>query len=133
MNPNLRWCPKPQCNQTVVVFGETDPSYQRHLVCTECGTNFCADCNEVWHGEISCQQAQTQRVKPCPSCFCGVVKITACNHIICHCGYEFCWICEKECDDNHYRVWNILQGCPGSKYHRHPIYYFCCSWIRKTN
>lgn len=33
--------------------------------------------------------------KSCPSCSETIEKNNGCNHMVCKCGYEFCWICLK--------------------------------------
>ena len=110
-NPKIRWCPKPGC-ETNVVRQNTN---QRELICHNCDTHFCAECSELWHGNLTCQQAQTRRIKLCPLCHAGVVKRMPSNRMQCHCGYTFCFICGKQYTQNHYKPWN-LKGCPGGEY-----------------
>lgn len=113
-NANIRWCPQPKCQQTTVVLDNSDPCYRSKIQCDSCGIEFCAECTQKWHEGQTCQQAMSHRVKPCPSCNAGLVKMEKTNHMICHCRYEFCWICQGKWTPNHYAPWNVC-GCPGGE------------------
>jgi len=57
------------------------------------------------------QWALTAGVKRCPSCRVFVQKTEGCNHMTCHCGVHFCWICSKEFDSNSiYRHMSMEHG-----------------------
>jgi len=61
-------------------------------------------CGEVHRGECSAR---------CPRCLIPIEKINGCNHMVCKCKYEFCWICNGKYSRLHYRLWNIC-GCPSN-------------------
>ena len=85
----------------------------------------CQHCLSSWHEGITCDQAiykdfqdylKVSVVKRCPSCKKKVEKDGGCNHMRCiACSYEFCWICLREYERNHYKWWNIM-GCPNHLY-----------------
>jgi len=46
--------------------------------------------------------------RTCRRCHSVVEKAGGCNHMTCHCGFHFCWLCEQEVDplhlDKHYEI-----------------------------
>ena len=50
LNPNLKWCPRPNCEKHV-----KKPAKNK-VVC-ECGQEICFDCGFEWHGKKKCQTA----------------------------------------------------------------------------
>jgi hypothetical protein len=50
MNPDLRWCPKPNCTHFV------KKGLKRKIAC-ECGFEFCFTCGMPWHGNVRCDAA----------------------------------------------------------------------------
>ncbi|CAD8150107.1 unnamed protein product [Paramecium octaurelia] len=75
---------------------------KENLKTHNCGSNVCKKCGEIHDGECS------QR---CPNCLIPIEKISGCNHMVCKCKYEFCWICKGKFNRYHYRLWNLF-GCP---------------------
>jgi hypothetical protein len=41
------------------------------------------------------------RLKRCPSCRMVVQKSNGCDHMTCHCSYEFCYVCSQQYNINH--------------------------------
>jgi hypothetical protein len=37
----------------------------------------------------------------CPSCAVSISRIDGCNHMTCHCGFEFCYECEVLWSSSH--------------------------------
>lgn len=79
-----------------------------------CNTNheFCSNCNQAWHGDSSCEEDKEIKdfatysgiiPKKCPNCKVWTEKNMGCNHMVCKlCSYDWCWLCCKECKEDHY-------------------------------
>ena len=86
MNPDLRWCPKPNCTHFV------KKGLKRKVVC-ECGFEFCFTCGMPWHGNVKCDSAMDKgfnewaetnnNVQNCPKCKTRIEKDGGCNHMTC--------------------------------------------------
>ena len=71
MNPNMKWCPRPNCNHYVT------KGKKKKVVC-ECGFAICFECGLAWHGSKSCLKAmdkdffdwaaKSKDVGNCPMC-----------------------------------------------------------------
>jgi len=102
----LKFCTTPDCQQIYRHSVET-----RILQCHSCFSTICSACDQEAHEGMTCQErrlhtnpAEQERLfnewvaqngKRCPDCRSVVEKDGGCNHIACHCGAHFCWICEK--------------------------------------
>ncbi|CDW86799.1 ibr domain containing protein [Stylonychia lemnae] len=120
LNPNLKWCPKPNCNHYI------QKNKKSRKVKCECGMEICFDCGIEWHGKIKCKEAMDKEffgwaanngnISNCPKCKVRLEKIAGCNHMTCRqCGYSWCWLCGKKYTSNHYSIINVF-GCPGQQY-----------------
>lgn len=66
----------------------------------------CEECEKIFTDTISCSAEKNKKcggcrnydVKTCPDCFKSIMKDRGCNHMICVCGYHFCWICLEKWD-----------------------------------
>ena len=47
-------------------------------------------------------------VQRCPACRACCEKVDGCNHIYCPCGFQFCYACGSECDQDHYACEKIV-------------------------
>lgn len=95
------------------------------LICDK-GHAFCSLCNQAWHGESPCDSDKEIKefatysgfiVKKCPKCKTWTEKNEGCNHMKCKiCNYNWCWLCEKECKENHF----FIEGTPcyGKQFNR---------------
>eukprot|EP01097_Dermamoeba_algensis_P007186 TRINITY_DN4501_c0_g1_i1.p1 TRINITY_DN4501_c0_g1~~TRINITY_DN4501_c0_g1_i1.p1 ORF type:complete len:298 (-),score=32.16 TRINITY_DN4501_c0_g1_i1:305-1198(-) len=128
-NPNMRWCPTPDCNTLVE---KKDSS--KKMSCTKCCKAFCFDCNEKWHPDVSCADymkelrkmkkvdVKSEKMKQCagrkcPGCSIIIQRKEGCNHVVCsYCRYEFCWICMKEFKADHY----FVGACEGLQFSKFP-------------
>lgn len=52
-DPLVRWCPKAGCGAHIKAQSSTD----RKLTCSKCNTSLCFLCRDVWHGELTCEEA----------------------------------------------------------------------------
>lgn len=83
------------------------------IACPACTAQVCCDCKQGAHPGSPCSQSnldidpeleETLRmlnVKRCPKCHAGVRRMFGCSHILCRCGCQWCWQCNKyieECD-----------------------------------
>ena len=96
MDPNLRWCPDPDCELYV-----SNQKNKDQVKC-QCGTLVCMDCGEVANPPHVCGQSDEDRQfelwkkgeggKHCPKCGIVIIKNGGCNHMTCQkCKHEFCW------------------------------------------
>lgn len=105
-NPNLRFCPKADCQGY-----DIGNSKKRKLTCNECTSDFCYYCNETWHGESSCKRANEHvfdiwslknNVRSCPNCHRRVEKAGGCPSMECPvCKFKWCWYCGLGLRDGH--------------------------------
>lgn len=130
---SFRWCVKPSCTSGAIYDtspGSCHPSLhpamsadmeralgpdarrENRIVCADCSTAMCFDCQVAWHKGLTCAEYTTLRArddrsaeteawlrahtKRCPGPDCGVLveKGGACFHMTCStCKAEFCWEC----------------------------------------
>jgi hypothetical protein len=106
-------------------FEETDKSDGRRMVCAKCLTCFCGLCRRPWevrsrsHSKKACATyrqkipfrsedtdfefvAQLANARTCPGCSLRTQRIDGCNHMTCPCGCEWCYICERRWNVDHY-------------------------------
>ena len=54
------------------------------------------------------EQYNEDKMRTCQKCFAVIQKDGGCNHMTCHCGHHFCWLCDQEVDpqhlDQHYEI-----------------------------
>ena len=124
---NLVPCPYPDCEG----FAEKSSS-NKNIYCCQNNHVFCGKCMEVVDrkflkededkhvcqnkNDINLKYLKSQKnIKKCPNCNCWVTKeIQRCNNMTCSniwCQYQFCWICLRAYDENHYK--NPLSMCFG--------------------
>lgn len=136
-NPNIIHCPFPDCQELIELHnmqvGMLLPEQfvtcnSRHSFCLRCrlleenhgqGTvrGSCEGNNEKLMKEIvKINRSKKMFYKQCPVCRVIIEKADGCNKIKClNCNHEFCWLCLKEFEDDHYAIYNFT-GCPGLKY-----------------
>ncbi|EJD36493.1 hypothetical protein AURDEDRAFT_117081 [Auricularia subglabra TFB-10046 SS5] len=57
------------------------------------------------------KENKSTKTMPCPRCTILVEKMYGCDHITCHCGAHWCWVCGKESDErNIYAHLNKAHG-----------------------
>ena len=124
-------CPYPNCED----FGKKIDVVKNLLIC---GKNhlFCIECKEVLNTNFEDQDIKKikhkcnirydininfllseKTIKRCPNCNTWVQRDdSGCNNMTCTnvlCNYEFCWICMKKYEPNHYK--NPFSTCFGLK------------------
>lgn len=115
-----RHCLTPNC---VFQFLK-DPDCGETIICESCKKEYCSDCLFNHNLNITCDQAKTERdpnladdaalawimenTRQCAQCGNAVERSKGCNHMICRCKYEFCYVCGKK--------WGSL-SCP---FYNHP-------------
>ena len=125
---NLIACPFPDCEG----FAEKSSINKNNLFCCQNNHAFCGKCKEIVSlkhlndskfshkctdkYDINLKYFRSNKnIKKCPNCECWVQKEQkGCNNMTCSniwCQFEFCWICRKAYDDNHYN--NPLSMCYG--------------------
>ncbi|WCJ41085.1 RING/U-box protein with C6HC-type zinc finger [Euphorbia peplus] len=105
------YCPYPRCS-ALMSKKEIDGSGAQK--CLECPGFFCVSCKVPWHKNMSC--ARYKRLNPnapaedvelkslatrnswrqCVKCSYMIEFAGGCYHIICRCGFEFCYKCGAE-------------------------------------
>ena len=106
-----QWCPQTSCGGVVRgSFKAADESLSRACVQCTCGYVWCFDCQGEPHWPVSCEISQKYvklvkqkeedtgkiffvDVKKCPKCKHPIEKNGGCQHMICRCGFSFCWEC----------------------------------------
>ncbi|CAK65157.1 unnamed protein product (macronuclear) [Paramecium tetraurelia] len=118
-NKNVRWCPKPDCENYVIGNGND-------LLTCICGQSICFQCGNQYHKGMNCIQAMDAQylqarkdnlIFDCPSCKAPIQKKGGCNHMTCYkCKYQFCWLCRGKYSSYHYVIFNVF-GCvfPGGQ------------------
>ncbi|AQK56711.1 putative RING zinc finger domain superfamily protein [Zea mays] len=119
------YCPYPRCS-ALMSLGEVihpmQESSSRHTAadaatlrkCVKCRGSFCLSCKVPWHDGMGCfeykmwyplahpgdaklQNLARQRLwRQCVKCKHMIELAEGCYHMICVCGYEFCYTCGKE-------------------------------------
>jgi hypothetical protein len=56
-----------------------------------CEMQFCAECHRWHHRDSLCQVDEMRR---CPGCKSPTERTIGCDHMHCHCGQDWCYICE---------------------------------------
>ena len=108
LDKNKKWCPHPDCDSFLQRSEET-----LYVKC-ENGHKYCFKClNPPHENKLFCYTKTQSRpyklpfVKNCPRCQIHIEKLHGCNRIICpNCHFDWCWICEKKCNYNHYKFGN---------------------------
>jgi ariadne-1 len=100
-------CPTTKCG--LIAQPSKKNEKPTNIVVCECGTAYCFKCNLSAHAPASCSemnkwllkntddQASINLIKAtatiCPKCKEAMDRTTACNHITCKCGHQFCFQC----------------------------------------
>ena len=103
---NKKICPNPNCDSFLEKINSS-----KYVKC-EYGHTYCFDCLNPPHGNKPCDKkseikflkwTKDKKIKRCPNCKIFTQKDYGCNHMTCaHCGYQWCWICEQEYQNDHY-------------------------------
>ena len=115
-----------------LIFAEKSSNNKNNIYFCQNNHAFCGKCKEVVplkflkeeenHHKCSNKNDENlkyfrshKNIKKCPNCECWVKKEdTSCNNMTCSniwCKFQFCWICGKAYDENHYK--NPLSMCFG--------------------
>jgi ariadne-1 len=126
-DPNLTWCPSPDCSTIVSRPKEGD---ERRVACQTCCNEFCFECRGPAHSR-TCDEAKRRQgkrdevaflkwaktaTKPCPDCKTLIERNKQdgsqdCNHMTCSkCKTEFCWLCGRKASPGR-RWWCESIGC----------------------
>lgn len=115
------WIDCTRCSNAIHI---TVPNKCAKLARCSCGQIICTKCKNTAHAPLSCYafheydkalrtngdalktvrtSAITVVVKKCPTCSEFCVRSSGCNHIMCPCGEEFCYMCcQKWSPSKHY-------------------------------
>lgn len=115
-------CPIPDCEGYAIKEMQAQYNFnnKNYMQCTNSHI-FCNKCKTKEHGGIDCSQnenkiifqddifihsrEETKEYKQCPNCNILISRNEGCNHIICkNCNYQFCWLCLRKYEPNHYEV-----------------------------
>lgn len=114
-NKQLRWCPRPGCDNALrLTSGSTagDLCIPVQDSSPTCGHEFCFRCQNAVHPPVTCTMIKAwlkncqddsetanwinSNTKECQKCLTTIEKSGGCNHMICtqaSCRYDFCWVC----------------------------------------
>jgi hypothetical protein len=124
---NLIPCPYPDCEG----FAEKSSNIKNNIFLCQNDHVFCSKCEKcvdkkflnqinkhkcTIKNDVNLKYFRSQKnIRRCPNCNCWVQKEkTGCNNMTCSniwCKFEFCWICGRAYDENHYK--NPLSMCFG--------------------
>ena len=116
MNRQFRHCPAANCTSIAYIDSLATTESTALPVLCNCGEIWCFGCQKDAHWPASCDEAESFRmrcddhqnlkksyllpgrissvqVKRCPFCSHPIEKSQGCQHMICHCGSDFCWEC----------------------------------------
>lgn len=109
MDAGRAFCPRAGCD-TIVAVRAASPAH-----CPTCRHDFCSQCNQEWHGSLSCEAAaasssgaagapllpDSELIKLCPMCRVPIEKDEGCAQMMCkRCKHVFCWYCLASLDDD---------------------------------
>ncbi|XP_053606229.1 uncharacterized protein LOC128672826 [Plodia interpunctella] len=109
MDSGRAFCPRVGCD-TVVTVNAASPAH-----CPTCRHDFCSQCNQEWHGGLTCEAAaassssglgapllpSSELIKLCPMCRVPIEKDEGCAQMMCkRCKHVFCWYCLASLDDD---------------------------------
>ena len=73
---------------------------ESNLFCEKCLVKYCPTCLNKAHPKFARCDNQVIKLlrrqfqfKQCKQCFFVVERIDGCNHMVCNCGYQFCYNC----------------------------------------
>nr|XP_018461479.1 PREDICTED: probable E3 ubiquitin-protein ligase RNF217 [Raphanus sativus] len=111
MSSEKVYCPFENCSAVMVVDDDDDGVKVTQTECPSCHRLFCAQCEVPWHAGRVCKDmkkkkknsdkedallidlAKQKKWRRCPKCKFYVEKSSGCLHIICRCGFHFCYLC----------------------------------------
>ncbi|EEF49282.1 E3 ubiquitin-protein ligase RSL1 [Ricinus communis] len=112
------YCPFRDCSALLV--NDNEGEVIRESECPFCHRLFCAQCYVPWHSGIECEAfqrlnedergredlmvielAKEKKWSRCPKCRFYVERTQGCPHMVCRCGFQFCYGCELEWTGNH--------------------------------
>jgi E3 ubiquitin-protein ligase RNF144 len=72
--------------------------------CPKCRVKFCKECELPEHrGPCDANfQKMFKGWKRCPKCHVFIEKTEGCNHMVCRCNHEFCYVCLANWTEQHY-------------------------------
>ena len=97
------YCHIATCSAFLGNAEEVKRNKRNNLRCDNCRVETCVDCRQRAHPNDTCQQnnaaeqvrdlARSQGWQTCPQCQRIIELSVGCNHMTCHCGYQFCYMC----------------------------------------
>ncbi|KAG5249826.1 E3 ubiquitin-protein ligase [Salix suchowensis] len=112
------YCPFKDCSALLINDNEGEPIIESE--CPFCHRLFCARCSAPWHSGIECDEFQRlnedergredlmlrelaidKKWSRCTQCKFYVERTDGCPHMICRCGFEFCYGCGEKWSGTH--------------------------------
>ncbi|XP_010431010.1 PREDICTED: probable E3 ubiquitin-protein ligase rbrA [Camelina sativa] len=109
------YCPYLNCSTLMSKTAISRSDQSNDAACVKCAGLFCIDCKVPSHSGLSCTEyqelhpytlvdddlklkslAQNQKWRQCVKCRHLIELNLGCNHMICRCGYQFCYRCGVE-------------------------------------
>ena len=126
-NKSLIPCPIPDCEGYANKEAQEQYNFnnKNYMKCIN-GHIFCNKCKTIAHGDKDCSEnnifpndvfifskKESKGLKQCPNCHILISRDEGCNHIICkNCNYQFCWLCLRKYEPNHY----LVGSCAGKAF-----------------
>lgn len=103
---NLRHCSNPRCSTPFEYVASEAPTCT-DVTCPLCKHTTCGKCNVKYHTGQTCEEASAnspfkelmiqEKWKHCPECRQLIERVDGCEHMMCYCGTEFCYLCGRKC------------------------------------
>ncbi|KAJ6694863.1 RBR FAMILY RING FINGER AND IBR DOMAIN-CONTAINING [Salix koriyanagi] len=112
------YCPFKDCSALLINDNEGEPIIESE--CPFCHRLFCARCSAPWHSGIECEEfqrlnedergredlmlrelANDKKWSRCTQCKFYVERTDGCPHMLCRCGFEFCYGCGEKWSGTH--------------------------------
>eukprot|EP00930_Biecheleria_cincta_P085697 TRINITY_DN75074_c0_g1_i1.p1 TRINITY_DN75074_c0_g1~~TRINITY_DN75074_c0_g1_i1.p1 ORF type:complete len:533 (+),score=108.84 TRINITY_DN75074_c0_g1_i1:203-1801(+) len=106
MAAHKMYCPNLSCARLINLTGLNMLNGFHLTSCPSCCAELCMNCKAASHPGQSCEEYKSSSEdallhetaaqfgwKQCPKCSFYVSLRFGCNHMTCHCGFEFCYIC----------------------------------------
>ncbi|KAM7496689.1 hypothetical protein LguiA_021103 [Lonicera macranthoides] len=114
------YCPYPKCSALMSkreVLEHHKSEFGGAMRCVKCFGEFCINCKVVWHSNMTCTEYEGKNLnhhaedaklktlaasnlwRQCEKCSHMIELSAGCHHMTCRCGYEFCYNCGAEWND----------------------------------
>ena len=129
VNKELHVCALPSCRIVDRAPEDIMAVFEKHrgAIPGKIALRYCKKCKNLFEHEMTCGARESDIPEECPNCivvdetakkcpFCKILvsKSEGCDHMECHCGGHWCWVCRRKfSDDIIGRLGGIFWRCSG--------------------